>query len=169
MKIAIIYATTHGTTEKIATYIAEKLTNHIAEKNVSYQVELIKLKKNIRISIFSYDMIILGGSVYLGDIQQNMTKFCNDNLDELLTRTVGLFVCGMEPELVRQDSELEMAYPIKLYKHALASAFVGGEIVFEKLNPTQKFIVKNFLQIKQPIDVIHYDIIDIFVNQMLSA
>ncbi|VBB43400.1 Flavodoxin [uncultured Paludibacter sp.] len=161
MKTAIIYTTTHGTSEKVAKYIAEKFPED--------DVTLIKLKKNTKFSIFSFDKIILGGSIYLGDIQPIMRRFCNDNFEELLTRTLGLYVCGIEPELVRQDSELEMAFPKKLFKHAVATAFVGGEITFEKLNPTQKFIVKNFLKIKESVDFIHYDLIDIFVYQMLSA
>jgi menaquinone-dependent protoporphyrinogen oxidase len=162
MKTAIIYSTTQGTTEKVANYIAEKLN----DKDVDI-IKLQKRKKNINLD--RYERIILGGSIYLGDIQTVMSKFCNDNFDVLLTKTIGLFACGIERELVRQDSELEMAFPRKLYKHALATAFVGGEIIFDKLNPTQKFISKNMFKINDSVEFFEYNMMDIFIYQLQSV
>lgn len=161
MKTAVIYSTKQGTTEKAANYIAEKLEGD--------DVEIIKLTRRKSVNIDKYDRIILGGSIYLGDIQSNMTKFCNDNLDVLLTKTIGLFACGIEPEYIRQDGELEMAFPKKLFKHATATAFVGGEIVFDKLNPTQKFITRNMFKINKSVEFFQYYMMDIFVNQLKSA
>ncbi|MGC3979086.1 MAG: flavodoxin domain-containing protein [Paludibacteraceae bacterium] len=161
IKTAIIYSTTNGATSNIVKYISDKLTGE--------EVTIIKLKRNSKVELAAYDKIILGGSIYLGDIQPVMSRFCNAHLDVLLTKTIGLFLCGIEPELVRQDSQLEMAFPKKLYNHAIATAFVGGEIIFEKLNPTQKFISKNFFKINETTQFIRYDLIDIFVYQMLSA
>lgn len=161
MKTAIIYSTTHGSTEKIADYIAEKINDG--------EVTVIRLEKNTTIDLVSFDRIILGGSVYLGDIQAQMTKFCDDNFDTLKTKNVGLFTCGIEPELIRTDDELEMAFPKKIFNIAVATAFVGGEISFEKLNPTQKFISKNFFKINDSVSFFHYDLIDIFIYQILSA
>lgn len=163
MKTAIIYSTTQGTTEKVVNYIAEKLKD-------SETVDVYKLQKRKKlINLAQYDRVILGGSIYLGDIQSVMTKFCNDNFDILQTKTLGLFACGIEPELVRQDAELEMAYPKKLFKHAVATAFVGGEIIFEKLNPTQKFIAKNMFKINQSVEFFEYNMMDIFIYQLKSA
>ena len=161
MKTVIIYSTKQGTTEKAANYIAEKLQGD--------EVEIIKLTNRKSININKYDRIILGGSIYLGDIQSVMTKFCNNNMDILLTKTVGLFACGIEQEYIRQDGELEMAFPKELYKHAVAHAFVGGEIVFEKLNPTQKFIAKSMFKIDSSVEFFQYYMMDIFVNQLKSA
>lgn len=162
MKTVIIYSTTQGTTEKVVNYIAAKLSDS--------DVDIIKLQKRKKNIDFSkYDRVILGGSIYLGDIQPVMTKFCNDNFDVLLTKTLGIFACGIERELIRQDEELEMAFPKKLYKHAVATAFVGGEIVFEKLNPTQKFISKNMFKINDSVEFFLYDMMNIFVSQLLSA
>lgn len=161
MKTAIIFSTTYGSTEKVAKYIAEKLKDD--------EVKVIRLRKNSKINIDQFDRIILGGSIYLGEIQPVMIKFCENNMNALLTKNVGLFTCGVEPELVRDDSELEMAFPKKLFNHAVATAFVGGEITIEKLNPSQKFISKSFLKINESVSFIHHDIIDIFVYQILSA
>lgn len=161
MKTAIIYSTTQGTTEKAATYIAQKLKDD--------EVTIIKLKKRTRVNVADYERIILGGSIYLGEIQSVMSKFCNDNFDELLNNpNIGIFVCGIETELIRQDEELEMAFPKKIFQHAAATAFVGGEIIFEKLNPTQKFIAKNMLKVDKSTEFFRYDLMDIFVNQLLA-
>ena len=61
LKTAIIYTTTYGTTEKVANYIAEKL--HY--KNI----DVVELKHNTDFDVSPYDIVILGASVYLGDIQ----------------------------------------------------------------------------------------------------
>lgn len=163
MKTAIIYSTTHGSTEKVAKYIAEKLKDT--------QVDIIRVQKRMKksINLIDYDKIIIGGSIYLGDIQSVMSKFCDDHFDTLISKPLGLFICGIERELVRQDAELEMAFPKKLFKHAVATAFVGGEIVFDKLNPTQKFVAKNMFKINQSVEFFEYDMMDIFVYQFQSA
>lgn len=158
MKTAIIYSTTYGTTEKVSNYIAEKLQNKA--------VQVIELKSTTDFDISSFDTVILGASVYLGDIQHVMSSFCEKNLDALLARKIGLFVCGIEPELVRQDAELEMAFPRQLFNHAQATAFVGGEINLDVLNDSQKFITQSLLGIKESTSFIQYDLVDIFIYQM---
>ena len=105
----------------------------------------------------------------MGDIQPIVSDFCHKNLDILLTKKIGLFICGIEPELVRQDAELEMAFPRKLYNHAQATAFVGGEINMQMLNASQKFITKSLLGIKESTSFIQYDLIDILIYQMELA
>jgi menaquinone-dependent protoporphyrinogen oxidase len=59
MKTAIIYASKHGTTEKVARAIAEKLRE-------TANVELFSLKQNFRPNIREFDEIILGSSIYMG-------------------------------------------------------------------------------------------------------
>ncbi|MFV0391862.1 MAG: flavodoxin domain-containing protein [Paludibacteraceae bacterium] len=158
MKTAVIYATTHGTVEKVANYIFDKLPDQ--------DIKLVKLEKDTNIDLASFDNIILGGSIYLGDIQEILSHFCKNNIDLLLTKNIGLFVCGIEPELVRQDAELEMAYPRNLYEHAQATAFVGGEVILEHLNLSQKFIAKTLFKIKKSTSFIHYDLVDVLIYQM---
>jgi menaquinone-dependent protoporphyrinogen oxidase len=59
MKTAIIYASKHGTTEKVAQAIADKLKK-------TTDVELFSLKKNPNPKISEFDMIILGSPIYAG-------------------------------------------------------------------------------------------------------
>lgn len=75
MKTAILYTTTYGSTEKVANYIAEKLENQ--------EIVLVNLAENKNFDFSEFDNIILGGSIYLGDIQPEMFEFCTNNLDEI--------------------------------------------------------------------------------------
>lgn len=163
MKTAVIYTTTYGSTGKIADYIADKLPED--------KVDVFQLQANSasEINLDRYDCVILGGSVYLGDIQKAMIDFCFTHLNILLKKQIGLFLCGIEPTLIRQSQELEMAFPRRLYEHAQATAFVGGEVTLEELNDTQKFIATELLGIKESTSFIQYDLVDIFIYQMELA
>lgn len=156
MKTALIYATLHGTTKKAAKYIAE---------NLSDEVELISLDtKDINLS--NYDTVILGASIHMGVVSGQMKRFCRNNLEELKTKTIGLFICGMEPDLDRQNYELEMAYPPELQQKAKAIAFAGGEFLFDKMNFFQKTIIKAVTRHDKNVSQIHYDVLDHFISQM---
>lgn len=155
-KTAVIYATMHGTTEKAAKYIAE---------NLSTEVDLIPLdKKNINLA--NYDTVILGTSIHMGVVLGQMKRFYKHNLEELKTKTLGLFICGMEPNLDRQNHELNTAYPPELQQKAKAIAFAGGEFLFDKMNFFQKTIIKAVTKNDKNVSQIHYDVLDHFISQM---
>ena len=59
MKTAVIYASSHGTTEKVATQIANELPN----------TDTINLKKQSKIDLDMYTHIVIGGSIHAGQIQ----------------------------------------------------------------------------------------------------
>lgn len=157
MKTAIIYATTHGTTVKAANYIAKNLPDD--------EVTLISIKEG-HISPEQYDKVILGASIHMGVVSYDMKVFCKKNLDILKSKKIGLFVCGMEPNLDRQSYELEMAYPKALHKAAKARAFIGGEFLFEKMNFFQKIIIQKIAKTEKNVSQIHYDVLDHFISQM---
>ena len=74
MKTAIIYYSKHGTTERVAHLIGEKL---------SPELEYISLKEFHNPDIQGYDRIILGTSIYAGHPGRLMSKFCNKNRAQL--------------------------------------------------------------------------------------
>ncbi|MBP1663883.1 MAG: flavodoxin [Bacteroidetes bacterium] len=158
MKTAIIYTSVHGTTEKVAGYMAKKLN---AENPA-----IIPLKKVGNSDIEDYDRIILGASVHMGVIPKAMKRFCSENLSTLLKKELGLFVCGMEADATRQQAELEIAYPCELYNQAKAKAFAGGEFLFEKMNFIQRAIIKKIGKVNTTISDIKYDEVDHFISLM---
>jgi len=141
MKTAVIYSSKHGTTEKIANYIAEKLTK-------TNEVELFSLKKITSLDISRYDKIILGTPIYAGQPVKNMKNFCKTNESILLQKKICLFICGMEPTKEQQEKELKEAFPETLIKSAAITSFLGGEFLFEKMNFLEKFIIKKIVKTK---------------------
>lgn len=142
MKTAIIYATTHGTTEKVAQQIEKQLGNS----------QLYNLKQTKNIDLSQFDQVVIGGSIHAGQIQSRVKNFCKLNMVDLLQKRVALYVCGMnEPEF---ETELSNAYPELLRKHAIASKVVGGEFLIEKMNFIERFLVRKISGVSQTVSKI---------------
>jgi menaquinone-dependent protoporphyrinogen oxidase len=159
MKIAIIYASKHGTTEKVAGSIAEKLS----ETN---DVKLFSLKENPNSDIREFETVILGSSVYAGQASGRMKSFCKTNESVLLEKKTGLFVCGMQPDKEQQKKELKDAYSDVLLEKAVVTGFLGGEFLFEKLNFFERLIVKKIAKTKSSVYMIDWEAIDEFVKKI---
>jgi menaquinone-dependent protoporphyrinogen oxidase len=112
MKTAIIYVSKHGTTEKAARKIAEKLGSH--------EVSFFNLKTDKNPDITSFDGIILGTPIYAGTPSKRMQPFIKTHPEILTAKRIGLFVCGMEPNREKQQQELRNAYPQELQQQAIA-------------------------------------------------
>ena len=157
MKIAIIYASKHGTTEKVAGAIAEKLSDpHI--------VKVFALKKSPNPDISDFDMVILGTPIYAGKASKKMKAFCEKNKPVLLSKKTGLFVCGMHLDAEQREKELKEAYPIDLWNKAKVTEFLGGEFLFDKMNFIERLIIKKMIKINKTVHRILWDAIDDFVE-----
>jgi len=153
MRTTIIYATSHGTSEKVA--------NLIKEKHKNCETTLFNLKEGKTIDLSLYDNIIIGGSIHAGSIQSSVKEFCKKNLVELLQKRLALYVCAMnEPEF---ESELKNAFPELLYNHAYVKEVVGGEFLFDKMNFIEKMLVRNISGIKETTSKINHSKIDLFM------
>ncbi|MGE0077610.1 MAG: flavodoxin domain-containing protein [Bacteroidales bacterium] len=154
MKTAIVYATSHGTTEKVANMISESIEN----------ADTINLKQISTIDLNNYDQIIIGGSIHAGKIQRRVKMFCQKNLTQLLRMRVGLFVCAMnEPEF---EKELNAAFPESISNHALSRKVVGGEFIIEKMNFIERFLIKKISGVTQTISKLDSKNISALVNEM---
>lgn len=131
MRILIVYSTKHGTTEKCAKILKEKING---------DVDLYNLKKTEDIKISNYDKIIIGGSIYVGQIQKEVKKFCSENLNKLMEKKVGLFICCMNEK--SGEEQLNNSFPQELLANAVAKEVFGGEFRFTKMNFFERFIVK---------------------------
>ncbi|MDR0713253.1 MAG: flavodoxin domain-containing protein [Bacteroidales bacterium] len=155
MKTAIIYTSKHGTTEKVAQMIAERLTGN--------QVSIIDLKKEKCPDVNSFEGIILGTSIYASAPSKTMQCFCKENIEALKQKRLALFVCGMEPDSAKQQQELAKAYPQELYEYAVSKCFAGGEFQFEKMNFFERAIIKRIAKTDKSVSQIKKDAIDKFV------
>jgi menaquinone-dependent protoporphyrinogen oxidase len=154
MKTAIIYATSHGTTEKVANQIKNGLGS---------DVQLFNLRKNKKVDLSSFDQVVIGGSIHAGQIQGCVKSFCNKSMVELLQKRVALFICGMnKPDF---ETELSNAFPELLRKHALCSVVVGGEFLFGKMNFFEKLIVRKVSGVSKDVSKID----DTKVNELITC
>ena len=133
MKIAIVYATKYGCTKKCAEILKSYLHGEVS----------IYSAKADKINLSQYDAVFIGGSVYMGKIQKEITQFCKHNLKQLLHKKIGLFACCYTPK----DTEgfFETLYPID---HASYVTSVGGIMDYEKMN----FLYRKLFQSLKKID-----------------
>jgi menaquinone-dependent protoporphyrinogen oxidase len=106
----------------------------------------------------------VGGSIHEGMIQRSVHKFCESNLDVLLQKQVGLFVCCMDPD-ADEKFLIEQAFPDQLVKHALASGFFGGELNIKKMNLLQKIMTRKAARLKKEPDIDFQKIL-VFANEI---
>lgn len=137
MKILIAYSTKHGFAEKCSETLSKKLEG---------EVTLCNLKKDVPSDLEKYDTIIIGGSIYMGQIQKEVQEFCSKNLTVLKEKKIGLFTCCMR-ENADAVSQLNSAFPQELLDIAVAKGAFGGEFIMNKLNFFEKLIVKNVVKI----------------------
>lgn len=158
MSILIVYATKYGCTEKCAKKLSEKLNE---------EVELCNLNKAKKSNFSDYDKIIIGGSIYIGKIQKQVSEFCQKNLEALKHKKIGLFICGMNADGV--DTQIRSFYPEELIKNAVIAENFGGEFIFSKMNFLEKVIVKKVSKIDKDTSNILEDNIDKLAEKMNIA
>jgi menaquinone-dependent protoporphyrinogen oxidase len=141
MSTLIFYASQHGCTEKTANILKSKLKD---------DVTMINLKKNKRPDLTAFDTIIIGGSIHAGKMQSNLRKYIQKNLDPLLKKKLGLFLCCME-EGENAQRQFDEAFPEELRNHASAQGLFGGEFDFDKMNFFEKAIVKKVAKVTAPV------------------
>lgn len=136
MKIAIVYATKYGCTKKCAEILKSYLHGEVS----------IYSAKADKINLSQYDVVFIGGSVYMGKIQKEITQFCKHNLKQLLHKKIGLFACCYTPK----DTEgfFETLFPLELLNHASSVTSVGGKMDYEKMN----FLYRKLFQSLKKID-----------------
>jgi menaquinone-dependent protoporphyrinogen oxidase len=143
MKTLIAYSTTLGCTEQCASRLKEDLGNG---------VEMIRISRRRRYNLEEFSTIIIGGSIHEGMIQRSVYRFCETNLEILLKKNVGLFVCCMDSDA--NDKELiDRAFPRQLVDTALASGFFGGELNIKKLNLLQKIMTRKAARLNKEPDI----------------
>lgn len=156
MKTLIIYMSNYGTTEKVAETISELLGYNVCRT--------VNLSKEKAPDLSSYETVIIGGSVRMGRIQKKITAFCEDNIEELKNKEVGLFMCCLDRE--NQQKEFEDSYPSELIRHATATSIFGGELHFDKMNFIEKMMVKAVRKEMKNVSRLNHQAINHFAIQM---
>jgi len=156
MKTLIVYMSSHGCTERAAGLLGGKLPGETIQVN---------LKKDRVPHLGDFDAIIVGGSIHAGRIQGKVRKFCKKNMDRLLQKKLGLFICCME-QGESAKRQFEEAFPEELRNHASASGFFGGEFDFDKMNFFQRKIVKKVAGIEESVSRFNGEAVAAFAEKI---
>ena len=158
MKTAIVYMSKHGATSSVATEIANSITDG--------EVQIFSLAQNRNPDIIGFDRILIGGSIHAGMVQKRVKDFCLKNLNLLLQKELGLFLCGMMKD--QQEDQYLSAFPESLRIHARAYSLPGGEFSFDKMNFFEKAIVKKVSGVNESVSELDDVAIKNFVNEMIT-
>ena len=158
MKTAIFYASKHGTARKVVNIIKQKLNND--------NIDIYNLKNENNIDLYSYELIVIGGSIHAGKIQSVVSNFIKNNIQILISKKIGLFICYMDETKV--EASLEKAFPEILRLKAKSIRGLGGEFIFENMNFFEKLIVKNISKIDNSVSRIDEKEINEFIKEVLA-
>lgn len=156
MHTAILYASSHGTSRKVAELLSSKI--HPAT------TEIIDLKKTFNFNPEKYDAIVIGGSIHAGNIQSAVKKFCKNHESTLLQKPLGLYLCGMN--VPDYDKQFDNAFPDSLKKVALFKENVGGEFLMDKMNFIERFIIKKVSKVTETVSKIDEGKIDSMAEKL---
>ncbi len=131
MKTLIVYGTKHGSVEKCSKLLKDKLSGEVITINIR--------NENVP-DLSEFGNVIIGGSIYAGQIQKEIKSFCIKNVGQLKSKRIGLFICGLSGD--KFEVQLNNAFPKELISVAIAKEFFGGEVVYGKMNFFEKFIMK---------------------------
>jgi len=155
MRILIAYMSRHGCAEKASKLLAEKLEG---------EVSLVNLKKEKNPDISTYTTVIIGGSIHAGQVQNEIKKFCQKNMDRLLRVQLGLYLCCMERGETAWN-QFNDAYPEKLRDHAITRGLFGGEFNFERMSFFEKKIVEKVANVSESTSMMDLDAIEEFAGK----
>lgn len=156
MNTLIVYASLHGCTKKCAIHISKYLIGKIKIIN-------IKDEKNVYLSEFTN--IIIGTSIHTGYINPLIYNFCKKNLDLLVNKNIGVFLCFLDNEN-KFEYYLSKSFPHELLKYVKAKSYFGGEINYSKLTFFEKFYIEKTAKINNSVSKIKNQSIIKFCDQM---
>lgn len=129
MKTIIIYSSTYGYAKECVKSLSEKLKGEVLVVNAVSEVIP---------PIDEYDNIIIGGSIYMGQIQKKVKAYCASNVKLLKAKRLGLFLCCGLPE--NFELHLKNAFSEELLNSAIAKECFGGELRTQKMNLGHKIL-----------------------------
>jgi len=130
MKTLIVYASKYGCTADCAAKLKNLLSGDIALADIN------KIVPNVH----DFNTVIIGGSVYIGKISKKLKIFCESNLNALLEKQVGIFLCCALKDQVNEV--LTSNFPPALLTHSKVTETFGSEARLDKMSFLDKTIIK---------------------------
>jgi menaquinone-dependent protoporphyrinogen oxidase len=132
VKVLIAYRSKYGTTDSCAQALSRR---------IKAETELADLRVRHVPDVNAFDVVLIGGSIYGGRIQREVTSFCESRGELLLKRKTGLFLCCLsQGEHARE--QLQAAFPDWLAAHAFARSLFGGDLHYDRLTLLDRLLVR---------------------------
>jgi menaquinone-dependent protoporphyrinogen oxidase len=157
MKSLIVYCSSHGTTEKAVRFLSESLKGEVLAVDLK--------REKVKFDLGHFDTVIIGGSIHVGYIQRKIKQFIRNNLDTLLERDVGLFLCCMHDGETAIE-QFNNAFPQELRKNSTAMGLFGGEFLLSEMNFLEKQIVKKVSGATVDQSNLDYEAIKVFASKL---
>ena len=132
MTTLVIYASRYGCTADCADYLKAHLPGD------TILVDINQLSQPIAWE--TYDTVLIGGSVYVGKIAKKLRAFCEGNLEPLLQKKIGLFLCCAQTW--QADEIFTANFPAALWQHATTRKTFGSEARLDKMSFLDRTILK---------------------------
>ena len=129
METIIIYGSKYGYTEDCVKSLAEQIKGEVILFNI-YNEKIPNIDK--------FDNIIIGGSIYMGQIQKKLKLYCTQNNRSLVNKRLALFLCCGLPENFEQT--LKNVFPEELLEKAVVKECFGGDLRTGRMNFADKMI-----------------------------
>lgn len=139
MKTLIIYATKNGSVKEVAQLIKKELLG---------EVKIVDAREDTLKDISEFDNILIGSSIYFGQINAKIKKFIFIHRPEIIHRKFGIFLMAGETKDELMKKQLKSAIPNDIFINAQIISVIGSEVKLKKFSMLVRFILKNFRKVK---------------------
>lgn len=133
MKIAVLYDSKTGNTEKAAQLLCDCLPDCHAY-NFTEEVPTLS----------DFDKIIIGGYIRYGGINNSSRDFVFNNEDILEHKNISLYLCSIEKD--KTESQCRKFYSKRIIKNVRFFGAFGGDIPLNKLHGFQKILASKMIK-----------------------
>lgn len=156
----IVFASNHGTVERCARELFRKIEGKVDICNLNQREYMPDLS--------GYDTVIVGGSIHSGKIQDEISLFCNEHMELLASKRLGLFInCLYSGEKAQQ--QLDDAFPEILNRKALVRDYFGGEVDRLKLSFWERMVITRLVEQGDLVLAVSKERIERFANIISSV
>jgi len=157
MKNLIVYATKYGSVANAAELLAGELHG---------KTDLVRLGHDDLPALDEYDSVVVGGSIYAGNIQKEVKVFCRDFKAELLGKKLGLFTCAGEKNEEKRLDALRKNFPSELIDRSTATGWFGQEVHLEKASFIDRTAIRLIMHVKESFSDLKKENIAEFATKM---
>jgi menaquinone-dependent protoporphyrinogen oxidase len=160
MGTIILFDSKYGTTADIASRLAE---------NLGDDVRLVYLRDRgaLSASLEGIDLVVIGASVYAGSWSKRAAAFARKRQAELADRKFAYFTVGLDLE--SEGNRASAALPPALVASAVGAGRFGGAILWSKMNPFERFIIKAIRKTEGDYSLVDLAAVDGFAKKISQA